>query len=181
VNASTVAIVKNGYATVMAGVRRDPQDDKRRKYDESPPVQLLETLRRDQYLADKEITQASAAGSAGLHPTDRRMQSVFASVNIRHAELADAEAISEIYNEAILTTTATFDTAPKDIAERIEWLKSHDDRHPVLVALSENKIVGWSALSRWSERRAYDDTAETSFYVRSDFRVMGSVENSRRL
>ena len=171
-NASTVAIVKNGYATEMAGVRRDLQDE-----------------RRDPYLADKEITQASAAGSTGLHPTDRRMQSALTSVNIRHAELADAEPISEIYNEAILTTTATFDTEPKDIAERIEWLKSHDDRHPVLVALSENKIVGWSALSRWSERRAYNDTAETSFYVRSDFRGHGigrklkeaTIEEARRL
>jgi phosphinothricin acetyltransferase len=117
------------------------------------------------------------------------MQPAFTSVIIRRAELADAESISIIYNEAILTATATFDIEPKDVAERIEWLKSHDDRHPVLVALAENKIVGWSALSRWSERRAYDDTAETSFYVRSDFRGHGigrklkeaTIEEARRL
>lgn len=117
------------------------------------------------------------------------MRSVITSVIIRRAELADAEPISEIYNEAILTTTATFDTEPKDVGERIEWLRSHDDRHPVLVAVSENKIVGWSALSRWSERRAYDDTAETSFYVRSDFRGRGigrklkeaTIKEARRL
>jgi L-amino acid N-acyltransferase YncA len=95
------------------------------------------------------------------------------SITIRRAELVDMEAITEIYNEAILTTTATFDTEPKDVAERTEWLKSHDERHPVLVALLGNKIVGWSALSRWSERRAYDDTAETSFYVKSEFRGRG--------
>jgi phosphinothricin acetyltransferase len=59
------------------------------------------------------------------------MQSVFTSVIIRRAELTDAEQITEIYNEAILTTTATFDTEPKDVAERVEWPKSHDDRHPV--------------------------------------------------
>ena len=41
------------------------------------------------------------------------------------------EQITEIYNEAILTTAATFDTEPKDVAERVVWLKSHDDRHPV--------------------------------------------------
>jgi L-amino acid N-acyltransferase len=119
----------------------------------------------------------------------RRMKSDFTSLIIRRAELADAEAITEIYNEAILATTATFDTEVKEVAERIEWLKLHDDRHPVLVALSENKIAGWSALSRWSERRAYDDTAETSFYVRSDFRGRGigrklkeaTIEEARRL
>ena len=117
------------------------------------------------------------------------MKSDFTSLIIRRAELADAEAITEIYNEAILATTATFDTEAKEVAERIEWLKLHDDRHPVLVALSENKIAGWSALSRWSERRAYDDTAETSFYVRSDFRGRGigrklkeaTIEEARRL
>jgi len=117
------------------------------------------------------------------------MKSDFTSLIIRRAELADAETITEIYNEAILATTATFDTEVKKVAERIEWLKLHDDRHPVRVALSENKIVGWSALSRWSERRAYDDTAETSFYVRSDFRGRGigrklkeaTIEEARRL
>jgi L-amino acid N-acyltransferase len=110
-------------------------------------------------------------------------------VLIRPADLADAEAIAEIYNEAILTTTATFDIEPKDVAERAEWLRSHDDRHPVLVALIDNKVVGWSALTQWSNRPAYDETAETSFYVRSEFRGRGigrqlkaaTIEEARRL
>jgi phosphinothricin acetyltransferase len=93
-----------------------------------------------------------------------------ASVTIRRAELADAPAIADIYNEAILTTTATFDTEPKSVAERTQWLQPHDDRHPVLVAVLEGKVVGWASLGRWSERRAYDDTAETSFYVHSTYR-----------
>ena len=63
--------MKNGYATEIAGVRRDLQDDKRCKYDELPPVQLLEKLGRDQNLADNEIAQASATGPAALHPRDR--------------------------------------------------------------------------------------------------------------
>jgi L-amino acid N-acyltransferase len=111
------------------------------------------------------------------------------SVTIRPAQLEDVEAITEIYNEAILTTTATFDTEPKDVVERADWLKSHDGRHPVLVAQMGDRIVGWSALSRWSERRAYDDTAETSFYVKSEFRGRGigrklkqaTIEEARRL
>jgi len=39
-------------------------------------------------------------------------------MTIRRAELADAAAIADIYNEAILTTTATFDTEPKSVDER---------------------------------------------------------------
>jgi L-amino acid N-acyltransferase len=95
------------------------------------------------------------------------------SIQIRRALAEDVEAITAIYNEAILTTTATFDTEPKTTAERMEWFTSHDDRHPILVATFEGRIVGWASLSRWSDRPAYDDTAETSFYVRSDVRGRG--------
>lgn len=95
------------------------------------------------------------------------------SVTVRKAELADAAAIAEIYNEAILTTTATFDTEPKSIEDRTLWLQSHDDRHPVLVAVVDDKVVGWASLTRWSERPAYDATAETSFYVHSTHRGRG--------
>jgi L-amino acid N-acyltransferase len=95
------------------------------------------------------------------------------SLSIRRAELADASAIAEIYNEAIATTTATFDTEPKSVAERTQWLQSHDDRHPVLVAVVNGQVAGWASLTRWSERPAYDDTAETSFYVHSTSRGQG--------
>src|SRR3954454_2525457 len=95
------------------------------------------------------------------------------SLGIRRAELADAPAIAEIYNEAIATTTATFDTEPKTVEERTQWLQSHDERHPVFVALADGAIVGWASLTRWSDRAAYDDTAETSFYVRSTARGRG--------
>lgn len=92
---------------------------------------------------------------------------------IRRAVLSDAAAIAEIYNEAILTTTATFDTETKSVEERESWLKSHDERFPVLVAVVEGEVAGWASLTRWSDRRAYDRTAETSFYVHSAQRRRG--------
>jgi L-amino acid N-acyltransferase len=95
------------------------------------------------------------------------------SITIRRAELSDASAIASIYNEAILTTTATFDTETKSASERTEWLESHDERHPVLVAVVKGEVAGWASLSKWSDRRAYDSTAETSFYVHSAHRGRG--------
>ena len=92
---------------------------------------------------------------------------------VRKAELSDVDAITEIYNEAILTTTSTFDTEPKTTTERSHWLQSHDKRHPVWVAELNGKVVGWISLSKWSDRPAYDDTAETSFYVKSEYRGKG--------
>ncbi len=94
-------------------------------------------------------------------------------ITIRRASLAHAAAIAEIYNEAILTTTATFDTETKSADERARWLQSHDDRHPVLVAVLDDVVVGWAALTAWSDRCAYADTAETSFYVHSTQRGRG--------
>jgi phosphinothricin acetyltransferase len=107
---------------------------------------------------------------------------------IRRAQLADLAAITEIYNEAILTTTATFDTEPKTPEQRLEWFRGHDERHPIIVAVLEGQVVGWASISTWSERRAYDDTAETSFYVKSEFRGRGigrrlkdaAIEDARR-
>lgn len=95
------------------------------------------------------------------------------TILIRNAALSDLDAITEIYNEAILTTTATFDTEPKSTAERLQWFQSHGERHPILVAVVDEKVVGWASLSRWSERRGYDDTGETSFYVKSEYRGQG--------
>lgn len=94
-------------------------------------------------------------------------------VTIRYAEIDDAAAIADIYNQAIRTTTATFDTLPKSVEDRVDWLESHGTQHPVFVAELDGEVVGWAALSPWSDRCAYSETAETSFYVSEEFRGQG--------
>ena len=94
-------------------------------------------------------------------------------LTIRKATLADLGAITEIYNEAILKTVATFDTEPKTDAEQKSWFDHHDPRHPMLVAEEDNLIVGWASLSQWADRCAYSDTAESSLYVREEHQGKG--------
>jgi phosphinothricin acetyltransferase len=91
----------------------------------------------------------------------------------RKATLADLGAITEIYNEAILKTVATFDTEPRTDAEQKSWFDHHDPRHPILVAEEDNLIVGWASLSLWADRCAYSDTAESSLYVREEHQGKG--------
>jgi phosphinothricin acetyltransferase len=108
---------------------------------------------------------------------------------IRLARAIDAVAIADIYNEAIASTTATFDTEPKSEEERLRWLDSHDNRHPVFVAESDGRVIGWAALTKWSDRPAYARTVESSFYVGRQFRGRGIgralkvrlIEEARRL
>ena len=73
-------------------------------------------------------------------------------VSVRTATVADVPAITEIYNEAILTTDATFDSETKSAASQEIWFKAHDARHPILVAERDGKVVGWASLSPWSDR-----------------------------
>jgi L-amino acid N-acyltransferase len=92
---------------------------------------------------------------------------------IRPARDSDAEAIREIYNEAVRSTTATFDTEPRSLADQLAWLREHDARHPVLVAEVGGNLAGWASLSPWSDRSAYDGTAEISVYVGVPWRSRG--------
>jgi L-amino acid N-acyltransferase YncA len=86
-------------------------------------------------------------------------------VIIRKATIDDLPAITEIYNQAILTTTATFDTEPKSLEEQKIWFESHGPKYPVLLAEEDDRVIGWASLSRWSDRCAYSDTAEISLYI----------------
>ena len=94
-------------------------------------------------------------------------------LNIRQATSADLGQITEIYNDAIQKTTATFDTEPKTLEEQERWFAQHDIAHPILVAEEEGLILGWASLSQWSDRCAYKDTAEISLYVKEEHRRKG--------
>jgi len=94
-------------------------------------------------------------------------------LNIRPAKLDDLDTITDIYNEAILTTDATFDVELKTEAEQRVWFANHGPKNPILVAELDGVVVGWASLSQWSDRCAYSDTAEISLYVKQEFRSRG--------
>ena len=64
-------------------------------------------------------------------------------VTIRPAVEKDVTRITEIYNEAILTTVATFDTEEKSLEDRVDWFRAHKSIHPVLVAELNGNVIGY--------------------------------------
>ncbi len=94
-------------------------------------------------------------------------------LTVRRAALPDLNAITEIYNAAILKTVATFDTEPKTDSEQKSWFDGHGPKYPILVAEQDGLIVGWASLSMWADRCGYADTAEASLYVREGYQGRG--------
>ncbi len=94
-------------------------------------------------------------------------------ITIRPATASDIRWITQIYNEAIQNTTATFDTERKTLDDRTKWFDDHDEKHPVLIAEIENEVVGYASLSKWSDKCAYDGTAEVSVYIDRNHRSKG--------
>jgi phosphinothricin acetyltransferase len=90
------------------------------------------------------------------------------AVEILTAAEEHISGITEIYNWAILNTTATFDTEIKSLDDRREWLSGHGGRQPVIVAVDGGRVVGWASVTQYSPRLAYRYTGEDSIYVHPD-------------
>jgi phosphinothricin acetyltransferase len=88
---------------------------------------------------------------------------------------SDLDGVFEIYDHEVLHGTSTFDMEPYDAHARQRWLAKHQSaRYPAFVAEAHGgKVAAWATLSPYSDRRAYDRTAETSVYVHEDFRRRG--------
>ena len=64
-------------------------------------------------------------------------------LTIKPATSEHIKRITDIYNEAIQNTTATFDTEIKTLEDRMKWFKDHDEQHPVIVAEVDDEIIGY--------------------------------------
>ena len=99
------------------------------------------------------------------------------TLTVRAAQLADAAAIADIYNQGIRGRGATFETAERTADERRTWLASHAAHHPCLVALAGTgtgeHVVGWASTGEYRSRDCYRGIAEFSVYVDEGWRGRG--------
>ncbi len=94
---------------------------------------------------------------------------------IRNAEERDVPAITAIYNEAVVGSTATFDLDPVSVADRLVWFRKYGGRYPIIAVETENtgEVMGWGSLSPYSEKPGYRFTAEHSIYVSAKYHNQG--------
>jgi phosphinothricin acetyltransferase len=86
-------------------------------------------------------------------------------MHIRPATEADLPAIRDIYNYYVDTSTATFQLEHDTEAERLAWFRKRSEKHPAIVAVEGDDIIGWASLSPHKERAGYARTVEASVYI----------------
>ena len=94
-------------------------------------------------------------------------------ITIRLANIDDVPFINAIYNHYVDNSTSTYQVAREPDEVRLEVFKARTHLHPVTVAVHDDQIVGWGALSRHRPREGYDRTVENSVYLRPDMTRKG--------
>ncbi|MBU2702574.1 phosphinothricin acetyltransferase [Sporomusaceae bacterium BoRhaA] len=93
---------------------------------------------------------------------------------IRLAERSDVNAILEIYNEAIMNTTAIYDYKPHTIENILAWYdKKVQAGVPILVFEENQSVIGFTTFGPFRAWPAYQYTVEHSVYVHKKHRGKG--------
>ncbi len=94
-------------------------------------------------------------------------------MEIRLATPADAEAIRQIYNVEVETSTVTLDLVPRTLEQQQDYIARRTGTYAVLVAVDDRGVIGFGSLSPYRDRPGYNATAEDSIYVHRDWQGRG--------
>lgn len=93
---------------------------------------------------------------------------------IRAAVENDLKEILEIYNYAVLNSTAVYTYAAQSLEERKVWFnRKNEDKFPVIVFEEDNHVLGFATFGPFRAWPAYKYTIEHSVYVDSNYRNRG--------
>ncbi|MBF7024936.1 GNAT family N-acetyltransferase [Staphylococcus kloosii] len=96
---------------------------------------------------------------------------------IRFATKEDLPAILEIYNDAILNTTAVYTYEAQTLENRVQWFDTKTaNGEPIFVYELDNKAVGFATYGSFRDWPAYQYTIEHSIYVDKDYRGNGIAQ-----
>jgi L-amino acid N-acyltransferase len=85
------------------------------------------------------------------------------------------QAILEIFNEAIINSTALYDYQPRSMANMVEWFANKTTNNfPVIGAMNDDgELLGFASYGVFRQWPAYKYTVEHSLYVHAQHRGQG--------
>ncbi|KAB7671879.1 GNAT family N-acetyltransferase [Bacillus sp. B1-b2] len=93
---------------------------------------------------------------------------------IREMSLSDLPVVLDIYNDAILNTTAVYHYKPHTLDQRMDWYQEKVEKgFPILVFEEDEKVLGFATYGPFRPWPAYKYSVEHSVYVHSDARKKG--------
>ena len=96
-----------------------------------------------------------------------------ADITIRAAKEEDIEEILAIYAPYVTETAITFEYIVPTLEEFRERMRKTLMKYPYLVAVQDQKILGYAYASEFKNRAAYDWAVETTIYVKQESRKSG--------
>lgn len=85
---------------------------------------------------------------------------------LRPATREDIPALLDIYNHAVIHTTASYDLQSVSLAARLEWFEQRQAAGwPIVVAEQQGKVVGYGSYGTFRDKPGYRLTVEHSIYV----------------
>ena len=93
---------------------------------------------------------------------------------IRPIQEKDLQDILDIYNDAILNTTAVYTYEPQTLENRQQWYQQKiNEGYPILVFEQDNRVAGFATFGPFRAWPAYKYSIEHSIYVSKEFRKKG--------
>jgi len=95
-------------------------------------------------------------------------------MQIREATISDFDAITEIYNQVVLTSTAIYNDRPVAIEDRLAWWSARREKgYPVLVAETDEVVMGFASFGDFRAWPGYRFTVEGTIHIRAESRGQG--------
>jgi L-amino acid N-acyltransferase YncA len=93
---------------------------------------------------------------------------------IRQATEADLTNILDVFNDALINTTAVYQDVPHTPDMRLKWYRDRIEAgYPVIVAEWNNEFAGFASYGAFRAGSGYRHTAEHSVYITSKHRGKG--------
>jgi L-amino acid N-acyltransferase YncA len=95
-------------------------------------------------------------------------------MEIRDAVESDLPGLLAIYNDVIATSTAVYSDVAVTLEDRTQWWRTRlEQGYPVLVAVDQSGVLGYSTFGDFRPWPGYRFTVEHSVHVRADCRGQG--------